>query len=73
MLQSDWPICFKSIDLHQCVRQWSWAERIILFHFMLILWLKKKKKKIDSGLQTHKAVPLSPQQFDYCGDKYCCG
>lgn len=33
----------------------------------------KKKKKIDSGLQTHKAVPLSPQQFDYCGDKYCCG
>ena len=70
MLQSDWPICFKSIDLHQCVRQWSWAERIILFDVDIVV---KKKKKIDSRLQTHKAVSLSPQQFDYCGDKYCCG
>lgn len=69
MLQSDWPICFKSIDLHQCVRQWSWAEKIILFDVDIVV----KKKKIDSGLQTHKAVPLSPQQFDYCDDKYCCG
>lgn len=70
MLQSDWPICFKSIDLHQCVRQWSWAERIILFDVDIVV---KKKKKIDSRLQTHKAVSLSPQQFDYCDDKYCCG
>ena len=70
MLQSDCPICFKSIDLHQCVRQWSWAERIILFDVDIVV---KKKKKIDSRLQTHKAVSLSPQQFDYCDDKYCCG
>ena len=70
MLQSDWPICLKSIDLHQCVRQWSWAERIILFDVDIVV---KKKKKIDSRLQTHKAVSLSPQQFDYCDDKYCCG
>lgn len=70
MLQSDWPICFKSIDLHQCVRQWSWAERIILFDVDIVV---KKKKKIDSRLQTHKAVSLSPQQFDYCDDKYCGG
>lgn len=72
MLQSDWPICFKSIDLHQCVRQWSRAERIILFDVDIVV-KRKKQKKIDSGLQTHKAVPLSPQQFDYCDDKYCCG
>lgn len=41
MLQSDWPICFKSIDLHQCVRQWSWAEKIILFDVDIVV--KKKK------------------------------
>lgn len=44
MLQSDWPICFKSIDLHQCVRQWSWAERIILFDVDIVVKKKKQKK-----------------------------